>query len=165
MADETTPETPAATDAEATETDETQGTDPEQADKAELDRVLAALKKANKEAEKLRLEKKEREDAQLSEIEKAKRDADEAAQKLARYERDNLLKTVALNEGVPAKWVARLQGDTEEELIADARSILADLNKTKKPEPDPSQGPRQTAVVSGKEKGLAEARKRFGTKN
>lgn len=166
MADETTTETTAATDAETTEAaDETQGTDPEQADKAELDQVRAALKKANKEAEKLRLEKKEREDAQLSEIEKAKRDAEEAAQKLARYERDNLLKTVALNEGVPAKWVARLQGDTEEELIADARSILADLNKTKKPEPDPSQGPRQTPIVSGKEKGLAEARKRFGTKN
>jgi hypothetical protein len=164
MADETTTE--AVEGAEATEAaEETQGTDTEgQADKAELDRIRAALAKANKEAEKLRLREKEREDAQLSEIEKAKRDADDASQRLARYERDNLLKTVALNEGVPAKWVGRLQGDTEEELVADARSILADLGKPRKPEPDASQGARQNAVVSGWDKGRAEALKRFGNK-
>lgn len=146
MADETTTteaakETTTATDEAATTTQET-----EQPDKAELDRIRAALNKANKEAEKLRLEKKEREDAQLSEIEKARRDADEAARELATLRRDSLRQKVALETGLPAKWVGRLQGDSEEELAADAASILADLNKPRTPAPDPSQGPRTNAL-------------------
>ena len=148
MADETTTteaaeEPTTATEEAATETT-TQET--EQPDKAELDRIRAALNKANKEAEKLRLEKKEREDAQLSEIEKARRDADEAARELATLRRDSLRQKVALDVGLPAKWVGRLQGDSEEELAADAASILADLNKPRTPAPDPSQGPRTSAL-------------------
>ena len=165
MADGTTTTETEATDENAEVTEETQGTETE-ADgpisAEEAARIRAALAKANKQSEHWRLKAKEADDAQLSEVEKAKRDAAEATQKLAQIERDNLLKTVALAEGVPAKWVNRLVGDTEEELVADARAILADLNKPKKPEPDPSQGPRQTAKVSGWDKGKAEARKRFG---
>ena len=156
-----------ATGENAEATEETQGTEAaaeETISAEEAARLRAALAKANKEAEKSRLKLKEVDDAKLSEVEKAKRDADEASQKLARIERENLLKTVALNEGVPAKWVGRLQGDTEEELVADARSILADLNKTKKPEPDPSQGARQTPKTSGWDAGKSEAQKRFGKK-
>ena len=146
MADETTTEavteeaapaaevTEAATEAEATP------------DKAELDRLRDALAKANKEAEKNRLRLKEIDDAKLSEIEKARRDAEEAAQELANLRRDSLRQKVALEVGLPAKWVARLHGDSEEELAADAVSILADLNKPRTPAPDPSQGPRTNAL-------------------
>ncbi len=141
----------------ATDGDTTEATSPE-----EVARIRAALTKANKEAETARLKLKAADDAKLSEIDKAKRDADEATQKLAKYERDNLRQKVALDAGLPAKWVGRLQGDTEEELAADAAAILADLNKTKKPDPDPSQGPRQTSKVSGWDAGKAEAKKRFG---
>ena len=141
VTDPVTPQTPAPAEVTTEPVAE-----PTQPDAAEIDRIRAALNKANKEAEKLRLEKKEREDAQLSEIEKARRDADEAAQKLARYERDNLRQKVALETGLPAKWVGRLQGDSEEELAADAASILADLNKSRQPAPDPSQGPRVNAL-------------------
>jgi hypothetical protein len=155
-----------ATGESAEATEETQGTETE-ADgpisAEEAARIRAALAKANKQSEHWRLKAKEADDAQLSEVEKAKRDAAEATQKLAQIERDNLLKTVALSEGVPAKWVNRLVGDTEEELVADARAILADLAKQpKKPEPDASQGARQTAKVSGWDTGKAEAQKRFG---
>ena len=115
-------------------------------DPAELDRLRAALAKANKEAEKNRLRLKEVDDAKLSEIEKARRDADEAAQELANLRRDSLRQKVALDAGLPAKWVARLHGDSEEDLRADALEILADLNKTRKPAPDPSQGPRANAL-------------------
>lgn len=158
------------TETEATE-ENTEATEETQATETEADgpvsaeeaaRIRAALAKANKQSEHWRLKVKEADDAKLSEIEKAQRDAADATQKLATIERDNLLKTVALAEGVPAKWVNRLVGDTEEELVADARSILADLNKTKKPEPDASQGARQTAKVSGWDAGKAEAQKRFG---
>lgn len=149
---------------ESTEsTEETQETE-DKPDGAELERLRAALAKANKEAEKNRLKLKEVDDSKLSEIEKAKRDAEEAARELAKERAANLRNSVALAEGVPAKWVSRLQGDTEEELVADAKAILADLSKPKKPEPDHSQGARQTAKVSGWDAGKAEAQKRFGSK-
>lgn len=154
-----------ATDETTDATTETQGTEtetPETTSPEEVARIRAALTKANKEAETARLKLKAADDAKLSEVEKAKRDAAEATQRADKLERTNLLTTVALEEGVPAKWVARLVGETEDELRADARSILADLNKTKKPEPDASQGPRQTAKVSGWDAGKAEAQKRFG---
>jgi hypothetical protein len=149
MADELTTEAiaeeaPAAADVVA---DETAATETEaKPDAGELDRLRAALAKANKEAEKNRLRLKEVDDAKLSEIEKAQRDAAEAAQELTNLRRDSLRQKVALDAGLPAKWVGRLQGDSEEDLRADALEILADLNKTRKPAPDPSQGPRSNAL-------------------
>lgn len=114
--------------------------------KAELDRIRPALNKANKEAEAARLKLKAVDDAKLSEIEKAQRDAAEAAQELANLRKDSLRQKVALETGLPAKWVARLHGDDEDSLRADAVEILADLNKARKPAPDPSQGPRANAL-------------------
>lgn len=151
MADETTTETEAAEEnSETTETSEqTETTDTgqeSQSDSGELDKLRAALKNANKEAEKHRLKLKEIDDAKLSEIEKAKRDADEATRRLQEYERKNLRQSVALDLGVPAKWVNRLQGETEDELRADAAAILADLKPNGRPTPDASQGPRTNAV-------------------
>jgi hypothetical protein len=115
-------------------------------DAAELERLRAALAKAHKEAEKNRLRLNEVDDAKLSEIEKAQRDAAEASQELAALRRDSLRQKVALDAGLPAKWVARLHGDDEESLRADALEILADLNKPRTPAPDPSQGPRTSAL-------------------
>lgn len=168
MADGENTTTESEAEGESTEaTENTQGTETEAdgpVSAEEAARMRAALAKANKQSEHWRLKAKAADDAQLSEVDKAKRDAAEATKELERIQRDNLLKTVALAEGVPAKWVNRLVGDTEEELVADARAILADLNKPKKPEPDPSQGARQTAKTSGWDTGKAEAQKRFGGK-
>ena len=127
-------------------TDPIDPVDPVTPDPAELDRLRAALAKANKEAEKNRLRLKEVDDAKLSEIERAQRDAAESAQELTSLRRDSLRQKVALDAGLPAKWVGRLQGDSEEELVADAASILADLNKPRIPAPDASQGARTTAL-------------------
>lgn len=133
--------TEAANESTTTETTATEGTSPE-----EVARIRAALAKANKEAERLRLKEKEREDAQLSEIEKVKRDADEAKIELEKLRSAKVRADIALELGLPAKWVGRLQGDTEDELRADAAEILADLNKPKKPAPDASQGARTSAL-------------------
>lgn len=149
MADETTAEAVAeeAVQADEVAADETAATEEETAaDPAELARLRAALAKANKEAEKNRLRLKEVDDAKLSEIEKAQRDAAAAAQELQNLRRDSLRQKVALDAGLPAKWVGRLQGDSEEDLVADAASILADLNKPRKPAPDASQGARTSAL-------------------
>ena len=139
--EEATEATEAANESTTTETAATEGTSPE-----EVARIRAALAKANKEAERLRLKEKEREDAQLSEIEKAKRDADEAKIELEKLRSAKVRADIALELGLPAKWVGRLQGDTEDELRADAAEILADLNKPKKPAPDASQGARTSAL-------------------
>lgn len=168
MADDTNTTTETESTVENESTEETQATQETENEAdgpisaEEAARIRAALAKANKQSEHWRLKAKEADDAQLSEVEKAKRDAAEATQELAKIQRDNLLKTVALAEGVPAKWVNRLVGETEEELVADARAILADLNKPKKPAPDASQGARQTAKTGGWDAGKAEAQKRFG---
>jgi len=147
MADETTTDAVAEEAVQAADVvaDETAATETEP-DKGELDRLRAALAKANKEAEKNRLRLKEVDDAKLSEIEKAQRDAADAAQELQNLRRDSLRQKVALDAGLPAKWVGRLQGDSEEDLAADAASILADLNKPRKPAPDASQGARTSAL-------------------
>lgn len=147
MADELTTEAVAEEAVQAADVvaDETAATETEP-DKGELDRLRSALAKANKEAEKNRLRLKEVDDAKLSEIEKAQRDAADAAQELQNLRRDSLRQKVALDAGLPAKWVARLQGDSEEDLRADALEILADLNKPRKPAPDASQGARTSAL-------------------
>ena len=139
-AEEATEATEATTESTATET-ATEATSPE-----EVAKIRAALAKANKEAERLRLKAKEREDEKLTEIEKAKRDADDAKTELVNLRSAKLRSDIALELGLPAKWVARLHGDSEEDLRADALEILADLNKTRKPAPDASQGARTTAL-------------------
>ena len=116
------------------------------ADAAELERLRAALAKANKDSERNRARLKELDDAKLSEIEKARRDADEAKIELEKLRSAKVRADIALELGLPAKWVGRLQGDTEDELRADAAEILADLNKPKKPAPDASQGARTSAL-------------------
>lgn len=116
-------------------------------DASEVERLRAALKKANGEAEKNRLKLKAVDDAKLSEIEKAQRDAAEATQELAKLRTSSLRQQAAIDTGLPAKWIGRLTGDTLEDLTADANEILADLNKPRKPAPDASQGARSSALT------------------
>lgn len=81
--------------------------------------------------------------ANLSELEKSQKAAKASADRVAELEKADLRKTVALEKGVPAKWVDRLKGDTQAELEADADAILADIKPdSTTPKPDLSQGPR-----------------------
>jgi primosomal protein N' len=81
--------------------------------------------------------------AKLSDLEKAQKAANDAATQLAEFQKTTLRQQVALEKGVPAKWVDRLKGDTQAELEADADAILADIKPdSTTPKPDLSQGPR-----------------------
>lgn len=56
---------------------------------------------------------------------------------------------VGIEKGLPKSLIARLQGDDEETLTADAEALLEfvpDTNRT--PAPDPSQGPKATGEPS-----------------
>jgi hypothetical protein len=95
--------------------------------------AAVALKKANKEAEELRLKVKQFEDADKSELEKVAAKAAEAEQRAAEAEARALRLEVAAAKGLTPSQAKRLIGGTREELEADADEILADFAAAKKP--------------------------------
>jgi hypothetical protein len=108
----------------------------------------AERKRANALDKQLKAFQAEREAAEaekLTELERAQKAAKEASERLAEYEKTTMRQKVALDTGLPAALVARLQGDDEESLIADAESLMALLNTPTTPKPDPSQGAKGEA--------------------
>lgn len=89
--------------------------------------VERALRKANKEAETLRLKLKEFEDRDKTEAQKLTERATDAETKAAQATARLLRYEVASDKKLPAGWAQRLQGSTKEELEADADKLLADL--------------------------------------
>ena len=81
-------------------------------------------------------------EANLSELEKAQKAAQDAQSQLAEVTRQNTRNAVALEKGVPADLVEFLTGDSKDEIAAKADTLLARLNAPKTPQPDPSQGAR-----------------------
>jgi hypothetical protein len=109
----------------------------------DVEAMQRALKKANKEAETYRLKVKEFEDASKSDQEKLTEKLTEQEQRALRAEQSALRMEVALEKHLPAKLVARLQGSTKEELLADADDLLATVGVRRTPDFD--GGSRQTA--------------------
>ena len=108
----------------------------------------AERKRANALDKQLKAFQAERDTAEaekLTELERAQKAAKEASDRLAEYEKTTMRQKVALDTGLPAALVARLQGDDEESLIADAESLMALLNTPTTPKPDPSQGAKGEA--------------------
>lgn len=114
-------------------------------------KALAAEREARKAAEKSAAEFAERlkklETANLSELERAQREAAEARATLEQITKQNLRNSVALAKGVPADLVDFLNGDTEDEIAAKADVLLARLSTPTSPRPDPSQGARGDALA------------------
>jgi hypothetical protein len=100
--------------------------------------------KANAEAAK-RL--KEIEDRDLSELQKAQRDREEALARLQEVEREAIRNRVALAKGLPAEIAATLNGSNEEELAAHADRLIAWRGNQPPPTPRPDlgQGARPTS--------------------
>lgn len=103
---------------------------------AELEQIRAALKKANGEAAKYRkaaelaeAERKAKQEAEMTELDKANKRVAEAEAKAQRLEREAMQREIAAKVGLPAKLANRLQGETPEEMEADALAILEDLPK------------------------------------
>jgi hypothetical protein len=113
----------------------------------------AERKRANALDKQLKAFQAERDAAEaekLTELERAQKAAKEASERLAEYEKTTMRQKVALDTGLPAALVARLQGDDEESLIADAESLMALLNTPTTPKPDPSQGAKgEAAALNG----------------
>lgn len=93
----------------------------------DIDKMQRALKKANKEAEQHRLKLKEYEDRDKSETEKLTERARELESTLTNAEKAALRYEVALDKSLPKSLAVRLQGDTREEMEADAEELLKTL--------------------------------------
>jgi len=100
--------------------------DPERAKEtiSKLRTIEAQAKKDAKELEQLRAEKQKQIDANLSETEKLKKQADDLAAENAKIKAENLRIKVVSKTGLPESFAERLKGTTEEELMADAQEIL-----------------------------------------
>lgn len=129
--------------------------------------VTRALRKANKEAETLRLRLKEYEDRDKTEQQRLEERAAAAETRAKDLELRALRLEVASEKGLSSAQAKRLVGGTREELEADADELRATFSTPAvpaAPRPDPSQGARSGAPTSGRDEGLAQARKRFGQK-
>lgn len=139
-----TPETPV----EATAPDPSEIEGLGDAGKAAIDRMKAERNAANSERAALAAQLKEIQDRDLSALEKLTRDLDAAKAALAQREAASLRQEVALELGLPAGVVNRLQGSTKEELQADAKELLAmiTVKLPASPPPDRAQGARPTSA-------------------
>ena len=109
---------------------------------SELEQIRAALKKANGEAAKYRktaetveAERKAKAEAEMTELQKAQARAAELEAELTKTKRASMQSEIAAKVGLPAKLASRLQGNTPEEMEADAKDILETLPKQPKPTP------------------------------
>jgi superfamily I DNA/RNA helicase len=105
--------------------------------KAELEKVRAMLKEANGEAAKRRkqleaieAEKTKTNQSEVSELQKLQQQLQEMQTRLDGKEKAELRQKIAEQTGLPAALAARLQGETPEELEADAKAMLAALPQT-----------------------------------
>lgn len=124
--------------------------------------ALAAERKRANDAEKLAREAQARitelEEKDATELEKATRrikELEEANQTLttdvATREKTILRLNTGIDEGLPKNLIARLQGDDEDTIKADAaslRELIPDNTPNPFPKADPSQGPKGAGKTS-----------------
>jgi hypothetical protein len=132
-----------ASEATAETIEQTQETPQTQQDSSVPDEVKRALKKANKEAETLRLKLKEYEDRDKTDLQKLQEERDALRSERDSLNLNQLRREVADEKGLTAAQAKRLVGATREELEADADDILASFPvKTTPKFGDVGQGPR-----------------------
>lgn len=117
---------------------------------AELMATQKALKEANREAatrrkalDALEAEKQAAEDAKLTEAQKLQKQLADTTAELQRIKLDNMKRDIAAKTGLPMELAARLTGETEEELTADAQALLKVIPKPALPRvgaTNPSEG-------------------------
>lgn len=109
-----------------------------------------------KDYERLKAEEQKRVDAQLTETERLKKQADELAAKNAKLESDILRRDVASETGLPVIFADRLKGASKEEMLADAAELLKALPPQEKQKAPHLANPNPNAAASAE----TEAQKR-----
>lgn len=118
------------------ETEQSEATPPIDLQK-ELELTRIALKKANAEAaqrrkllDQIEAEKKARDEAELSEIDKLRKQLDETRAKANALELAQRKAAIAAKVNLPVALADRLTGGTDEEMEADALFLLSNLPTT-----------------------------------
>ncbi|TXH58130.1 MAG: DUF4355 domain-containing protein [Desulfurellales bacterium] len=121
----------------------------------ELDQTRAALKKANAEAaskrkllETIEAERKAQAEAELSEMDKLRKELAETKQRATALELSQRKAAIAAEAGLPPALANRLQGETDEEMRADAEAILALIPQATATKQPPQLKPTNMAGAS-----------------
>ena len=111
-------------------------------------------KAERKELEQLKAEKKQRDDAALTESERNKKERDELAAENAKIKTDLLRRDVISETGLPAIFADRLKGNTKEEMLADAEELAKTLPtlKTAPKLPATNPGNAQTSETDAQKR-------------
>lgn len=125
--------------------------------KAKASAIDAENKKALKRLAALEAKEKERTDAELTELEKAKKEVADLKAKVAAGERRELQRKVAEKVKLPLVFADRIQGETEAEMEIDAAALLAAMPAKVAPPLNPTNpGQPQTGETD------ADRRERLG---
>jgi len=111
------------------------------AERARADKAEKALKALQAAAD-------ERANAELSELERFKKENEELRGAKTASELEAIRLSVALEKGIPANLASRLQGTDRESIAADADSLaeIVGSKPTGQVRPDHSQGPKSTVT-------------------
>lgn len=127
--------------------------------KAEFDKLQAALKEANREAASRRkrldeLEQAEakRKEAEMSETQRLQAQLEAATAKAAKLEREGNQRDIAARVGLPAAFAGRIQGETPEDMEADAKALLAAMPRSAQPNISPTNPPAGTPTETEAQK-------------
>lgn len=135
------------------------------AGKQAIDAMKAERNAAKAERDALQRELQEIKDRDLSELDRAKKQAADTAAELESLRRTTLQQQVALTKGIPADLVSSLNGSTVDELAAHADRLLAWRNQSTpptgpsaplQPRPDLSQGATPVPPAAATEAELAQ---------
>ncbi|OZF33192.1 hypothetical protein CH296_11190 [Rhodococcus sp. 14-2496-1d] len=136
--------------------------------KKALESERTARKSAETENADLKAKLKEFEDGKLTADQKLQRDAEESKTKVGQLEADNGKLTLengrlraALTEGLPVDWADRVRGETDEEMLADAKKIKASLRGSGEGDYTPGAGARGSDVKNDSAPGVDRMRNAY----
>lgn len=125
-----------------------------QAERTRANEAEKARDALNTELDTLRKQVQAIEDSKLDDTQKLQRDADSNAKRVGELETENTALQqanqrllIAIEEKVPADWVARIQGATPDEMRADAQKIKSSLRDDSAGDHTPGAGHRGGDVV------------------
>jgi len=126
-----------------------------------LREIEKQAKKNEKELARLKEAEQKRADAELSEIDRLKKHAEEIEAHNAKLQGDILRRDVIAETGIPAVFADRLKGTTKDEMLADAQEIMKALPQKSAP----NLPPTNPSSGQGAETEAQKRERLFGARN
>ena len=117
-----------------------------------LREIEKQARKESKELARLKAEEQKRIDAQMTETERLQKERDKYAQEAAQLRADLLRRQIIEETGLPPALADRLKGETQEELLADAKELLKLLPKQKNTQSPTNPGDAKAAETEAQKR-------------